>query len=252
MEIENANSHPFKVAITKESGVMYANSHPYQVVIVGGGGGQEGRVVDELPEVGEPGYIYLVLKEESSEGNIYDEYMWVLQRDGETYGWEHIATTDEVEVPAVVQTTGISTEDVMSQNATTSMVFDDPSTTQRVKIGNGAIINNGAYGVAIGSQASIQVGNRSVALGYRAGVNGVDGSVALGTGASPNRTGEVNIGSYGSTAYGFNNTNYRVIGGVHDPQNDHDAATKGYVDTAIAGAGGASEINSTDWSALWQ
>ena len=91
-----ANSHPFRVTKVADEG-FYANSHPYKVVIVGGGG-QEGRVVDELPEVGETGYIYLVLKETTEEGDIYDEYMWVLQRDGETYGWEHIGTTNEVTI----------------------------------------------------------------------------------------------------------------------------------------------------------
>lgn len=90
------NSHPVKVVKVADEG-FYANSHPYKVVFEGGGG-SEGRVVDELPETGEPGYIYLVLKEETSEGNIYDEYMWVLQQDGETYGWEHIGVTNEVKI----------------------------------------------------------------------------------------------------------------------------------------------------------
>lgn len=97
--MENANDHPFKVSIVKDA-KFFANSHPYKVTIEGGGG-NEGRVVDELPEEGEPGYIYLVLKESSPEGNIYDEYMWVLQQDGETYGWEHIGATNEVNLDVV-------------------------------------------------------------------------------------------------------------------------------------------------------
>lgn len=100
MTIENANSHPIKVALVSESDGLFANSHPYKVALEGGGG-LGGRVVDELPEQGEAGYIYLVLKEETPEGDIYDEYMWVLLQDGETYGWEHIGATNEVDLEVV-------------------------------------------------------------------------------------------------------------------------------------------------------
>lgn len=332
MAIENANSHPYKVAITKESGEMYANSHPYQVVIVGGGGGQEGRVVDELPEVGEPGYIYLVLKEESSEGNIYDEYMWVLQQDGETYGWEHIGATNEVRVPTVVQTTGTSTEDVMSQkavtdalasagptvvqttgtsstdvmsqNATTSMVFsannydygrvgikiksDGIGGSQSVRIGHENVVygqgisigwgtsgissssdgnvtirggggGNSTYGarasnaIAIGNGFTDVYGNSSVAIGGSATVDrNVTYAIALGNSSKATMKGQMQIGLSDGSTNGYNNSQYRLLTGLYDPQSDHDAATKGYVDTAVASAGGAEEINSTDWSALWQ
>ena len=98
LNMENANDHPFKVSVVKDA-EFFANSHPYKVTIEGGGG-NEGRVVDELPEEGEPGYIYLVLKESSPEGDIYDEYMWVLLQDGETHGWEHIGATNEVKTGA--------------------------------------------------------------------------------------------------------------------------------------------------------
>lgn len=111
--MENANSHPFKVSIVKDA-TMFANSHPYKVSIEGGGG-NEGRVVDKLPEEGEPGYIYLVLKESTPKGDIYDEYMWVLQQDGETYGWEHIGATNEVNLDVVK----ILTEDDYNWNSRT-------------------------------------------------------------------------------------------------------------------------------------
>lgn len=261
MTITNANDHPFKVAIVKDTEGLFANSHPYKVSLEGGGG-QEGRVVDELPEVGEPGYIYLVLKEESSEGNIYDEYMWVLLQDGETYGWEHIATTDEVEVPTIVQTTGTSTTDIMSQNAVTSMVYADPTDRQKVQIGANASSTgfNGSiaigYGSGVSGGGSVAIGMSAVATGTSSGTIGAIAvgcqaeasypySIALGHESKTSAIGEMNIGVQFN--HGYNGSNYRLLTGLYDPQNDHDAATKGYVDTAIAGAG-VKELTSADYN----
>lgn len=182
----------------------------------------------------------------------------------------------------VVQTTGTSTTDVMSQDATTKLVYVD-NTLQKIQIGQftnasgGYSIGFGRYAQATGdrsiaigstnqsstsnrtratSSSTIAIGESSyagntgaIAIGLRA-ESTRNGSVAIGPYAETTRAGEICVGST-SASYGFNYTQYRVIGGVHDPQNDHDAATKGYVDTAVAGAGGAT-INSTDWSALWQ
>lgn len=476
MAIENANDHPYKVAIVKDS-KLFANSHPYKVQIEGGGG-SEARVVDELPETGESGYIYLVLKETTKEGDIYDEYIWALQPDGETYGWEHIGATNEVTIklydttgqntdgamtqkattdalnevlmtqsdweensstspayiknrthhtnlvettierydstsagstpdagyvwfiekvedyalsnnlaaetgdsvyvtitysvngvertdgakftasieddnlsldsdaeagnrwrgayaseldgdttfrwpvaavdasstvyitevdyeivkeldakyipvdgdtvkvnaegkleadveggPTVVQTTGTSTTDVMSQNATTEMVFADPSTRQRVLIGgsvsgsDGSVVigksaqggshsnadvvigasayaYNGSNNVAIGSSAkTLSNTTFSMALGAQSSVgNGVRYAVALGAYSTPSRQGEVNVGT-GTSLVGYNSTTYRVIGGVHDGVDTHDAVTVGQLN-AVAPAFTNAEFNS--------
>ena len=134
--------------------------------------------------------------------------------------------------PTVVQTTGTSTTDVMSQNAVTSMVFADPSTTQKVNIG-GSIDSSSAYGTAVGYQSSVVGGaNRAVAIGYRASAN-ASGSVAIGTGAAAVNTGEVNIGSLASTSYGYNNSKYRLLTGVYDGQSAHDAVTVGQINATI-------------------
>ena len=153
----------------------------------------------------------------------------------------------------VVQTTGNSTSDVMSQNATTSMVFQDPSTKRTIQIGDGASAGNYSEGVAIGRNSyangseSVCVGkgagystsssNYYVAIGASSGnsMTSVSGSVSLGAYSKATRAGEVNVGST-STTYGYNSTNYRVIGGVHDPVDAHDAATKGYVDSHSGGS----------------
>lgn len=177
--------------------------------------------------------------------------------------------------PTVVQTTGTSTTDVMSQDATTKMIFNDPSTKYQIKIGAGSGVGN-SNNVAIGRNAtaayynSLAVGgyawtdaNYTTAVGYMAyGIkeggtalgymsstgntstygtalgahSNVDGaynySVALGARSRVTRSGEVNVGT-GNGSYGFNSTQYRVIGGVHDPVDNHDAATKGYVDSLV-------------------
>lgn len=121
MAITNANDHPFKVAlINATDGVMYANSHPYKVALEDGKIGFEAVIVDELPETGDPNNIYFILKESTPEGDIYDEWMWVLQPD-ETYGWSHIGTTDTVEIK-LYGTTGNHTDGAMTQKATTQAI----------------------------------------------------------------------------------------------------------------------------------
>lgn len=184
-----------------------------------------------------------------------------------------------------VQTTGTSTTDVMSQDATTKLLYPDiTNTPYKMSIGqslnqatakgvaiNGYIRNTSVDSIAIGcmdssyaivgsngrSNYSLVVGRDAlsgrgdgnvvlgtsaqansgqntgydVAVGYsaNAGAGSYTHSVALGSYATSTRSGEVNIGT-GSSGNGYNSTNYRVLGGVHDPVDAHDAATKGYVD----------------------
>lgn len=165
--------------------------------------------------------------------------------------------------PTVVQTTGTSQTDVMSQNATTSIVFANPGTNEKVRIGNtgsvgdgsmavgkNAIANN-SYGTSIGDYTKANkiggtaigygvetTGTYGLGLGYGAKANNHSYSVALGSYSSTSRAGEVNIGT-GSRNYGYNSTTYRILGGVHDPVDAHDAATKGYVDSSVISGAGA-------------
>ena len=149
----------------------------------------------------------------------------------------------------IAQTTGTSETDVMSQNATTSMVFADPSTGTQIRIGSGSSVGsfrNVSIGqnatasdtntLAVGSYAWTNAANAtavgdgtivggigSTAIGYLANTGSNQYSVALGTRSTTSRDGEVNVGA--TQKHGFNNTNYRVIGGVHDGQGLHDCAT---------------------------
>lgn len=183
--------------------------------------------------------------------------------------------------PTVVQTVGTSQTDVMSQNATTGMVYGDPSTLQLIKIGSGAnagsrsssqdgriaigksaTATGHASNIAIGNGVSVtstssksigiggsttkndtiiiggigrnQDGDKNVVIGSLAevGANYHESCVALGYHATCTRSGEVNVGA-GSTTKGYNSTSYRVIGGVHDGQEAHDAVTVGQVNSVI-------------------
>lgn len=476
MNIKNANSHPFQVEIVgADENDFYANSHPYKVAVVGGHIGIEGRVVEELPQEGETGYIYLVLKETTSEGDIYDEYMWTLQQDGETYAWEHLGATNEITLeiddqmsdtsenavqnkvikdyvdtglsgkqgvltagdgiditndvikatntgkarelttddynypidnptyvalwllepgvywrastnvevrwkiataggtdmtnarlfiisgdittshpmmaiggsivkttvlsangggtadypktyvredsivdnltststiaplsanqgkvlkdlvdslairgtgapttstvgqvgtlyedttngdlyictdatnpyvweevgaggggPTVVQTTGTSTTDVMSQNAVTSMMFADPSTRQRIQIGANANAS-GCNSVAVGGLNTNATNTGSVALGEQARAT-AQASVAFAYGAATTQ-GEFNIGTGDSwSSGGYNNSAYRLLTGLYDGQSAHDAVNKGQLDTAIINGGTTAPTTAT-------
>ena len=180
----------------------------------------------------------------------------------------------------VVQTTGTSTTDVMSQNATASMVFADPGTDTKIKIGNNAYatmgnnaIEIGHYSKATGNQAiAIGGGNSNaaaakaaatraiaigptlnvteqdaIAIGYSVGAGGIlgegsvgigniantgggKGCVALGYGSQTGMievNGVVSIGNLipNVTSFGYNNSAYRLLTGLYDGQNAHDAAT---------------------------
>ena len=136
--------------------------------------------------------------------------------------------------PTVVQTTGTSQTDVMSQNAVTSMVFADPATAEKVSIATTQYIGSEGIGIGVGAMAG---GQRGVAIGRNASAQ-YKGAVAIGAGASASTAGEFNI-STNSTQYGYNGTSYRLLTGLYDPQTAHDAATKGYVDGLVGNVAAA-------------
>lgn len=199
--------------------------------------------------------------------------------------------------PTVVQTTGTSQTDVMSQNAVTSMVFADPATQYKIRIGAGTAANEGTEGIEIGHDAkatqswTIAIGKDAIASNYDSGALGESsrgsgesawgigygatasgdgaisfggntkatqkGSIAIGRGAESTVAGVFSIGAdaIGLQTYGYNGGRYRLLTGVHDPVNAHDAATKGYVDpttdssaptTATVGRLGQIQIDTTN------
>lgn len=156
----------------------------------------------------------------------------------------------------VVQTTGTSTTDVMSQDATSKLIYSDPSAKKHIAIGDNATYGGysentvaiGSYAaaaseaIAIGSNTSVgyrtqAMAAKSIAIGCQASINNGQGAIALGAGSSASSAGEMNVGS-SNPSWGYNASNYRLISGVYDGQNAHDAATKGQLDSiAIQNAG---------------
>lgn len=152
----------------------------------------------------------------------------------------------------VVQTIGTSTTDVMSQDAATKLIYDTSNQNyENIKIGESSynwglravgigkyVYPKGTGSIAIGSAGSATyqakaTGDESLAIGYHATASGSN-SIALGAYSSAIRKGEINVETTGTR--GFNSTPYRLISGVHDPVDAHDAATKGYVDANASAA----------------
>lgn len=114
--------------------------------------------------------------------------------------------------PTVVQSTGTSQTDVMSQNATTSMVYADPGVKRRICIGPNASAssdwavavgeraNGGVYAVAIGSSDDNNyntraLGQSSIAIGYDSRAEKTN-AIAIGNASRATGLNALAIGDY--------------------------------------------------------
>jgi hypothetical protein len=156
-----------------------------------------------------------------------------------------------------VQIIGQSTTDVMSQKATTDMIFPGGNKSL-IKIGDGTASGNlsiavgGSVGSTTGATAvgfNCSSSNNATSVGYNS--SSVANGVSLGNGAICSAQYGAAIG-YGSkvlsteqacVSVGSGSTDptlgTRRIINVKDPVNNQDGATKKYVDTAITSAIGA-------------
>ena len=196
------------------------------------------------------------------------------------------AMTGETNIPlapTVVQTTGTSQSDVMSQDATSGMIFNDPATKKQIKIGASSQ-SNATDTVAIGYQAHA-TGNGNVAIGENSTAEGTN-ATAIGT--SSNATGKYGVAIGGSseadqmastaigisakasykssvvfaggidsangqfnvgmnrtgwTGIGYNNSDYRLITGIYDGQGAHDAVSVGQINDLIDAINTAGSFN---------
>lgn len=186
------------VYTTEDTGILYVWDGAQWVPLNKSQAAITGTDAPTAATEGELGQAYL----DTTHQKIY--YLAQITENPTTYVWKSYG-------PEVVQATGTSTTNVMSQNATTSMVFADPSTKYKIRLG----FNSGASGFA------------GAAIGYASRAN-AQGSVALGACSSTTHPGEVNIGST-ETPYGYNNSNYRLLSGLYEGQSEHDAAIVGQI-----------------------
>lgn len=200
---------------------------------------------------------YLVYKTEKNTG-----------RESSEYSNKSLLLSDRI-----VQTTGISTTNIMSQSAVSSVLFDDPAGRTRVKIGDRASTSgsqsiaighwaktgspscvaiggandvtsaaaaNGNGGTAVGSGARIEggaggsVGNFGTVVGYNASVAGARTGVAIGAYSKATENGQFDISTMATTnTYGYNDSQYRLLTGLYDGQSAHDAVTVEQVNATI-------------------
>lgn len=126
-------------------------------------------------------------------------------------------------------------------------IYSDSHAKSRVRIGNGSSSTQDGN-VAIG-QSSTASGTQAIAVGNNSSAT-ANHSIALGSRASATVQGQFDIGynTTSSSKYGYNNSAYRLLTGLYDPQSAHDAATKGYVDTAISDANAFRVLTSADYN----
>lgn len=131
----------------------------------------------------------------------------------------------------VVQTTGTSTTNVMSQNAVSSMVYADPSAKTRVQIGANTYTGGSA--------------NNAVVIGGYANSN-ANNSVCLGAGARATQKGQMDISTVSADITGgYNNSRYRLLTGLYDGQSAHDAVNLGQLQNAIINGGTTAPTTAT-------
>lgn len=119
----------------------------------------------------------------------------------------------------------------------------DTSTSAERSVAIGRSAQTSAYRtIAVGAGAKAS-SSRAIAIGEGAQAGG-SGTIALGAGSKALTQGEMNIGVPNLAGIGYNNSDYRLLTGLYDPQTAHDAATKGYVDGLVGDVAAAlSAIN---------
>lgn len=167
---------------------------------------------------------------------------------------------------------GVNTDGAMTQKAVTDSLFA-LGDTRRVKIGSNTAAGTSAVAIgdsakasgqnslALGKSAQADAGTsnnmaigplttasaRSTAVGPSA-KSSAESAISLGTSANATGKGSVALGSYSggtglvqgvihagtsNTDCGYDNTNFRLLTGLHDGQGANDAVTVGQVNTLI-------------------
>jgi len=103
------------------------------------GAGMVAEVVAELPVTGETGKIYLVPKDTPDLQDIYDEWIWAIVTSPDTYGWEHIGSTD-IDLTGYVQSVNNEIPD-SNGNVTLSFPVTD------VQVSSTSVVTSGVANI---------------------------------------------------------------------------------------------------------
>lgn len=128
------------------------------------GAGMVATVVSELPITGETGKIYLVPKDNPEQEDIYDEWIWAIIESPDTYGWEHIGST-EVDLTGVVMSVN-NTDPDTSGNVTLSFPVTD------VQINSTSILSGGVANIPKASASDFGVAKINTVYGIGITANG--------------------------------------------------------------------------------
>ena len=186
--------------------------------------------------------------------------------------WATVSSGSSVNV---VQTTGTSTTDVMSQVAASNLIYPSGYETNKSRIYIPGRSSSAANRIAIGTSTNPSINGFYSGLvtvnalnGYNIAISGgldsrpavIDSSaataIAIGSETNVNHRSSIALGYYTQTGRDYElsiggSGITRYIANVTDPQLAQDAATKNYVDTAIASAS-APTYTVSEFNTLWQ
>ena len=213
----------------------------------GGGGGDAVYSTKTTSNNSTGGAIYIgnkdsnqVVQLDPTASDMHYKYFWALPTGGNNPNTT-IPKNGTVDILGIVESgndygvaIGYNSQLALYSGGSVALGFQakaKDNASKGIAIGENTSVS-GEHGIGIGG-GFVAIGpaaSNCVAIGYGASCHS-SSSVALGKGAYPTRQGEVNVGCDNTTA--FNNTVYRVIGGVHDGQEAHDAVTVGQVNSVI-------------------
>ena len=224
--------------------LTYAASKAYTDKVAGGGGGSSINVVQEIGFSTEDVMSQAATTKLIYQGGVHPLAIRMGTEDESTYD-------DTISIGLMSKVTGQGGISIGSNSSCTNSTIAplaigyqaSASATNTIAIGAQAKVNaNCDNSIAIGNSATttnyntVTIGTQTVKSPCSIAIGGANnssygvasnakGAVAIGFNSHATRAGEVNIGDSVNHTYGFNNSAYRVIGGVHDGQELHDAAT---------------------------